>query len=263
LKILIDDLKHLGAEALLQSNLGSDVGHLQTEDNFAERRRNRQFKQVDSLPKLDADSAKSWGHIEASQSEELEPTDIDILAWYQSYSDYGPNAWGIYFDTAKMNSYALKIHAFAKRIRPNIKPQLVQQVVWDEVMRHEIEHCVQELTGALLATLPLHKKKTALEIYHRDPRAFEALATHFQHTHAKYRPKGSAVSDFEFIKHITAWAPKPDGYKDWNRIDVAQAENAVYANGLSFDVTKIADHIRRQLQKPFSSNFLRIPIWLA
>lgn len=258
---VIRTLQEVGVEVALNEGLVNASTFDPKPDSFADRRSQLDFRRVTELPKLNSDSLHEWKDSKALNIEDLEPQDIDILAWYQPYSDYGQSSWGIYFDEKKMNSYAQRIYSVAKGIRPLVSPKLVQQIVWDEVMRHEIEHAVQEVTAATLSAFVYKISDTALGVYGKNPLVFEALATHFKHTDARYRNRRGTPGDFEFIRATTAAAPKLAGYRDWNKIDITSAENGAYGLPFSYQVVELADYIRKCLKEPFSSKFLEIPVY--
>lgn len=260
LRILSEqDPIQLLANGLRQSYL--DSPERKQQDPFEKRRAQRKFEPIIELPELTSEEIESWKQIEANPFEHVESIEIDLLAWYQPYSDYGPSAWGIYFDEQKMNSYARSIFAAIKRVRSRISPQTVHRLVWDEVMRHEREHCVQELTAAALSTFFTPIDKSSLEIYSQKADDFEALATHFQHTDTAYRSQRGAPGEFNFAKTLTAATTKPAGYKEWNRIDVPRTDASIYEGNKFADVHKIANQFRRQIKKPVSNPYLVIPVY--
>jgi len=263
MKRIISGLQDVDPISVIETGLKQAHKDMENPDAFAERRGNSDFRRVTALPKLDGDSLHEWKNTGPMSIEDLEPQDIDILAWYQPYSDYGPGSWGIYFDEKKMNSYALRIYAVVKSIRPLTSPQLVQQSVWDEVMRHEIEHAVQELTAAALNVSASTMPETSLSVYRKNPQAFEAIATHYMHTDARYRGRRGAPGECEFIRHISASARKPPGYDQWNKIHITSAENGAYGLPPATQVLDVADYIRKCLKEPFSSKFLEIPVYLG
>jgi len=263
MKRIISGLQDVAPISVIETGLKQAHKDMENPDAFAERRGNSDFRRVTALPKLDGDSLHEWKSTGSMSIEDLEPQDIDILAWYQPYSDYGPSSWGIYFDEQKMNSYARKIYAVVKGIRPRVSAQLVQQTVWDEVMRHEIEHAVQEFTAATLGVSVSTKPESSLSVYRKNPETFEALATHYKHTDTRYRSHRGAPGEFEFIRHISAIARKPPGYNQWNKIDITSAENAAYRLPATTQVLDVADYFRKCLKEPFSSKFLEIPVYLV
>ena len=263
MKKIIKNLQDFGAIGLLEAGLAQTWVDGENQDPFAERRRGIAFHRVTNLPTINQDEIHEWENTRPFVLEEFEPTDIDLLAWYQPHSAYGPSSWGIYFDEAKMNSYARSIYALTKRVRPLVHPHLVQRVVWDEVMRHEIEHAVQELTAATLNSFLFPTSGSALDVYRRQARTFEALATHYMHTDTRYRSRRGAPGDFEFVRHVSASAPKPPGYRDWNKIDITSSENNAFGLPLQVQVSQIAGYMRKCLKEPFSAKFLEIPVYIA
>lgn len=260
---IIRNLQAVGALAVIESGLVNDQTIEQASDAFSDRRSKSEFRRVLELPKLDSDSLHEWKNTTPMTLEDMEVQDIDALAWYQPYSDYGQASWGIYFDSKKMNAHARQTYAVVKGVRSLVSPKLVHQVVWDEVMRHEIEHAVQEVTAATLSAFVQNIPSSALGVYGKNPLTFEALATHFKHTDTRYRSKRGAPGEFEFIRTTTAMAPKLPGYRDWNRIDIKAAEDGAYGLPMRVPVSEIADYVRKSLKQPFSAKFLEIPVYVG
>lgn len=255
------DAIELLATGLEQRHLDSANGN--PLDPFFQHRANRQFARITALPELTSEASSEWRQIEPLHPEVVKPVAIDLLAWYQPYSDYGPQAWGIYFDEKKMNQYAMSIYAAVKSVRSEVAPRTVQGMVWDEVFRHEREHCVQELTASALSALYSPIAKSNLELYYTDIDAFEALATHFQHTDTHYRSSRGVPGELNFAKAVSAIVSKPKGYDQWNRIDVPRTDSALYERNIFPDVHKIANQFRRNLKKPIDNPYLDIPVFVG
>lgn len=221
------------------------------------------FNRVFELPEFPQDNFLEWGQTPPIDAKEIPETNIDLLAWYQPYSNYGPAKWGIYFDSEKMTQYALKVYAAAKLTRPQIKAATVFRAVWDEVMRHEREHAVQEITLAVLVTIGIHPGMDSHSVYTAASESFEALATHYEHTDAVYRKPSSDVIDRNFVKHITASIEKPAGYRNWNRIDLDFAAEKAYGFAYAPDLTlDVAIRVRKLVRKVEANKFVDIPIYI-
>jgi hypothetical protein len=232
-----------------------------TEDS---RKKTEGFNQVFELPEFSDDSLREWERTPPLDARELPPFDVDKLAWYQPYSNYGPRAWGIYFDTVKMNHHALLVYAAAKSVRPELKPSTVVRAFWDEVMRHEREHAVQELTLAVLVQMGAHPPMDSNSVYSASAETFEALAAHYQHTDAVYRKPTSDAIDRNFVRHVTASIRKPAGYIDWDQINLDSAAESAF--GLSFApdmAVDIAIRLRKQVRKVVDNRLVDIPIYVG
>jgi hypothetical protein len=204
-----------------------------------------------------------WEDAPPLDIREISETDIDILAWYQPYSNYGALAWGIYFDTTKMNQHALLVYRVAKSVRPGIKPSTVARAVWDEVMRHEREHVVQELTLAVLVQMGMHPPMDSNSVYFASSKTFEALATHYQQTDAVYRKPTSNVIDRNFVRHITSKIKKPSGYCDWDQINLDTAtEDAYRLDFMPESALGLAVKLRKLVRKVVANNYIEIPVFM-
>lgn len=192
-------------------------------------------------------------------------THVDVLAWYAPFAVYGPTRWGIYFDTSKMDDFVSGILGRVWRVRSDIKSKDVEQVVWDQVLRHEIEHCVQELVVALGVMDGVSLlSKTPFEYLKSQMIKTEALASHFETIDPVYRP-GLKQSDRRLIESVLANRSRPGEYDLWNKIDITvqirSLENVM--NGpLHFSSTKL-DAVQRTVRNPRKAPFLDIPIYLV
>lgn len=218
---------------------------------------------VNELPDLPRDLAREWEDSRPIEVRDLPETNIDLLAWYQPFSNFGQAEWGIFFDTSKMNQYALMIYSAVKAVRPGVRAETVHRAVWDEVMRHEREHAVQELTLAALVELGVHTALDFNTVYSSSSHVFEALASHAQHTDSVYRSPGSQTIDRNFVRHITSTAPKPAGYRDWDRIDQDVAIERAYALSFIPDLAvTLAVRLRKQVRKVKGNSYIQIPVYL-
>ena len=221
------------------------------------------YNRVFELPDFQDDLFLEWEEFAPLDIREVPETDVDVLAWYQPYSNFGEVAWGIYFDTAKMNQHALLVYRVAKAVRPDIRPSTVVRAVWDEVMRHEREHAVQELTLAVLVQMGLHPAMDSNSVYFAASDTFEALAAHYQQTDAVYRKPTSNTIDRNYVRHITSSIKKPLGYEDWDRINLDEAAKQAYGRAFFPDsALEVARRTRKLLRKVLGNTYLELPIYM-
>lgn len=221
------------------------------------------FNRVYELPDFSADDFLEWRGTPAINIREIREVNVDLLAWYQPFSNFGDEEWGIYFDIAKINEHALKIYQVAKSVRPQINPSTVVRIVWDEVMRHEREHVVQELILAVLVQLGIHPPMDLNAVYSASNGAFEALATHYEHVDAVYRQQNRDVIDSNFVRHITSRIQKPSGYSDWDDSDLDVAIKKAFGSLIESDITLIvALRLRKVVRWVIGNSFVKVPIYL-
>lgn len=219
---------------------------------------------VSDLPVSDEEKLRAIEDLSQDSDWKID-TKIDLLAWYCPFAVYGPTKWGIYFDTSKMDGFVAGILGRVWLVRPDIKSKQVEQVVWDQVRRHEIEHCVQELVVALgvLDSITLHSK-SPFEYLKSQMIKTEALASHFETVDTNYRP-GANQSDRRFIESVLSSRTRPGEYDLWNKIDIkgeiGSLENVM--NGPLRSGTTTLNDLQRKVRNPRKAPFLDIPIYLV
>lgn len=73
---------------------------------------------------------------------------VHAIAWYVPYRLHGRRRWGIYFDVASMDLFARDLYEDANRLDSSVTFGMTLEHAYSRVMRHEVEHLVQELLMA-------------------------------------------------------------------------------------------------------------------
>lgn len=195
-----------------------------------------------------------------------ETTSVDLLAWYSPFAVYGPKGWGIYFDKTNMDEFVAEMVARVWIARPDIWSGQVEQVVWDQVRRHEIEHCVQEIAVALaIYDGGSTHGQPPFEFLRSQGLRIEILASHFESVDPVYRRGFGKVNDRRFIESVVASRVRPGEYNLWNKADVNKEVSEIEAivNGPLSYPTIALRHIQAKIKNPAKAPFLDIPIYLV
>ncbi|MEY4492465.1 MAG: hypothetical protein RL085_876 [Actinomycetota bacterium] len=183
---------------------------------------------------------------------------VHELAWY--VPRYRRMQWGIYFSLPRMMEYVAFVHRAVERIRP-VAISEVANVVWAQVLRHEIEHCVHELVIAKAATgaNPPHNLQNA--IMNASRAETEALATHQEIT--DFISPISSRANSGLITHVVALLSKPGPYDLWDKIDV-NYEERMYAHNFGFypSIDNPCEDFRKLIDGRASSAYITIPIYI-
>lgn len=185
-----------------------------------------------------------------------------VLAWYQPYHSYGPKQWGIYFRVEAMQGYCENLYKAARVFRSSIPRADVYNTVWRQVLRHEFEHCIQELViaesiceGALNST-DLYRIPRIREIT-------EALATHYELTDFVTDTKIAVRSSAGWTTFIASRASMPQGYEDWDKLDLDN-EDRIYAESHQHPRPESAAlDLRNKSNGKHKSKFISVPIYLV
>jgi hypothetical protein len=183
---------------------------------------------------------------------------IHWLAWYLPRRR-GPQ-WGIYFDLSRMMDYVDRIHRDIQRIRPVPKHEVANEV-WAQVLRHEIEHCVQELVIAKAATGPNPPYDLQNSIRNAATPMKEALAT-FQELTDFVSPISNR-SNSRLITYIASKLGRPAFYELWDKVDI-DYEERMYAHHFGFHPSNdnpCAD-FRNLIDGRAVSPYISIPIYV-
>lgn len=195
-----------------------------------------------------------------------ETTSVEVLAWYSPFAVYGPKLWGIYFDKTKMDEFVAEMVARVWIARPDIWSGQIEQVVWDQVRRHEIEHCVQEISVALaIYDGLLRHGQSPFEFLKFQGVRTEILASHFESVDPVYRRGFGQVNDRRFIESVVSSRVRPGEYNLWDKADVVEEASRIEAivNDPLVRPTIALRHIQAKIKNPAKAPFLDIPIYLV
>jgi len=206
----------------------------------------------DGHPQVEPDSARA------------SKVSADLLAWYVPYAVAGEDLWGIYFDVDKMERFAELVYALSYRVRPDITRDQVHTFAWDSVARHEVEHAVQELTVAKLVLSYPGIRARLSPTFLRDGGLIETLAAHYEYTDTNYRAaaKGSNKAS-NFLVHVVAGLQQLPEYREWNWMNIIDAEDQFEAHFSGSRNTKFMPELRKKTKGTFDSAFLTVPTYLV
>jgi hypothetical protein len=211
---------------------------------------------------LDSDQSARSESGKRPEPKQLSKPVPHILAWYQPYHSYGPKRWGIYFRVEAMQNYCEDIYKSAKVFRSGITRSDVYNTVWRQVLRHEFEHCIQEL---VIAESICEGSLTASNLY-RIPRSrliTEALATHFELTDFVTDEKIVGRSSSAWTTFTASRASMPQGYGDWDKLDIDN-EDHHYAGRYQHPRPETASlDLRIRSNGKHKSKFISVPIYLV
>ncbi len=183
---------------------------------------------------------------------------VHTLAWY--VPRHRGIQWGIYFSLPRMMEYVDFVHQAVERIRP-VPISEVANVVWAQVLRHEIEHCVHELVIAkgVTGANPPHNLQNA--ILNASRAETEALATHQEITDFISPIPSRSISGL--ITHVVALLSKPGSYDLWDKIDI-NYEERMYAHNFGFypSIDNPCEDFRKLIDGRASSPYITIPIYI-
>lgn len=227
--------------------------------------RAEQARPVSELPLSDRNKLRELEDIGHNLWGELS-VEIDTIAWYRQFAVSGPNYWGIYFDTKKMDLFVARTIGSVWQGNSEILSKQIEMVVWDQVFRHEIEHCAQELSVAVGVLDGLSIGLDSPIDYLRSQKIrTEALASYFETVDPAYRTKSGNQSHRRFIETVLSSRPRPGEYDLWNKIDmrfeIRDLERAM--NGpLRFSSVSLKQ-VQSRIRNQDRNHFLKIPIWLV
>lgn len=185
-----------------------------------------------------------------------------VLAWYQPYHSYGPKQWGIYFRVEAMQGYCEDLYKSAKVFRSGIKRTDVYNTVWRQVLRHEFEHCIQELVVAESICEGTLKASDLYQIP-RIREITEALATHYELTDFVTDTRIAGRSTSGWTTFIASRASMPQGYEDWDKLDLDN-EDRLYAESHQHPRPESAAlDLRIRSNGKHKSKFITVPIYLV
>lgn len=149
-------------------------------------------------------------------SEIIRTRGIHAIAWYLPYRFYGEHNWGIYFDSIAMTRLSIEIATIARTLEPNITNTQARKVLYAEVMRHEIEHAIQELILAKsleAGTIDVARVKSASFSQKRSYR--ETTASHFEHMDMLQSVGTVNKRHVNIIRHVIESQGEPPVYCEW------------------------------------------------
>lgn len=195
--------------------------------------------------------------IDPSIEKALEESGIDqVLAYYLPISIYGSANWGIRYLRGPMQSYINKHFREIKKKYPDADYKAVSRMIFESVRRHELEHCVQEMTYLASRPYALTPKDYSL-IISQASLDLEPLAANFEVTDT-----ASTVGSRRLKNIVTIYLSeisRAHPYSNWNSIDVDQSELAYEREVQSHAGQSSMKSVRRQVLKNKGTGLIPIP----
>ena len=190
---------------------------------------------------------------------------IDTLACYKPYRLYGEEQWGIYLDIFAMNRFSVEIATKARILDRSVKNSEARTVTYSEVLRHELEHAIQELILAKAVA------RGFFDLSNIDDKKFnktgsyrETLASHFEHLDAIPRVKGLEIRKVNLIRTVLSSAPAPRVYGEWKSRDVQQLDERYERElGIWSGGEPSSSIERRLVNGSFKSDYLTVPVYAS
>ena len=188
---------------------------------------------------------------------------IDTIAWYLPYRFYGDKAWGIYFDSFAMTRLSIEIATLARRIDPAITNTQSRKLLYAEVMRHEIEHAIQELLLAKSlneGTIDVPRAKAADFSQKRSYR--ETIASHFEHLDNLHGIRGISQREINILRHVIETLGEPPVYADWRYKSIADLDMRYERElGVVSPNQELSNEVRELVGGKRNSKYLDIPAY--
>jgi hypothetical protein len=187
----------------------------------------------------------------------FEDSGIDqLLAYYLPISIHGSSNWGIRYLRSPMQSYINKHFREVAKREPNADYKAVSMMIFESVRRHELEHCVQEMT--YLASRPYAlSPKGYSSIISQASLGLEPLAANFEVTDTPSTLGSRRLKNIVTIYLSEISRPHP--YSQWNTIDVNQTELAYELKVQSLGGLTSMKSVRRKLLKAKGTGLILIP----
>ena len=209
-----------------------------------------------TLDSIDVESTHVSGIIETAG--------IDAIAWYLPFRVYGETNWGIYFDSFAMSRFAMEVATKCRKLNSAITNSVVQQVLYASVLRHELEHAIQELalaTQIKAGTISTGQIRSAS--FSRPGSYRETIASHLEHFDPLVGVSGMSVRDINIVRHVLREFPSQGPYGQWRNETLDSLDYRYeFDLGRTHDLGELSSELRREIGGRSSSKFIEIPVYL-
>jgi len=196
-------------------------------------------------------------------SREIQERGIHAIAWYLPYRFYGEKAWGIYFDSFAMTRLSIEIATLARGIDPSITNTEARKVLYAEVMRHEIEHAIQEiLLAKSLQAGAIDVGRAKVADFSKKGSYRETIASHFEHLESLQGVRGVDKRSQNIIRHVSESLGEPSVYRDWRNVSIAELDNRYERElGVSSPNQDLSKEVRGLVGGRIQSKYIDIPAY--
>jgi len=194
--------------------------------------------------------------IDPSIEKAIEETGIDqLLAYYLPISIHGSANWGIRYLRKPMQSYINKHFQDIQKLCPEAEYKSISRMVFESVRRHELEHCVQEMTYLASVPYALAPPDYSSIIAHASL-DIEPLAANFEVTDTSFTVGSRRMKNIVAIYLSKIYRPHP--YSNWNAINVGQSELAFENQVQSYGGSSTMKSVRKQVLKNKGTGLISI-----
>jgi len=187
----------------------------------------------------------------------------ESIAWYVPYRSHNIQEWGIYLDILAMNEITLYLADKSRQLKSNILNSSVFAIFYAEVIRHEVEHAIQDIVMAQA----INEDKATLEIvsdpnFRHNLKYLETIASHFEHTDPLRLNQKVSVEETNIIRFTTQSLLVPPEYGDWKNRDILELD-LKYHQALGNDLkdSLSSEKVRKLTRSQSRSDFIAIPVY--
>ena len=194
---------------------------------------------------------------------EIQERGIHAIAWYLPYRFYGEKAWGIYFDSFAMNRLSIEIATIARQIDPSITNTQARKVLYAEVMRHEIEHAIQEiLLAKSLQAGTIDVSRAMAADFSKKGSYRETIASHFEHLEALQGVRGVDVRRQNILRHVIETTGEPPVYSAWRHESISYLDGRYETElGVTLPTQELSNEVRSLIGGKIRSKYIDIPAY--
>jgi hypothetical protein len=180
---------------------------------------------------------------------------------------YGESKWGICFDTFALNRLSFEVATSARQIDSSITNTEARRVIYAAVLRHELEHAIQELVIAeavvagVIGVTELWNQEFSNTGSYR-----ETIASHFEHLDVLKNVTKVPPRKQNVIRRVLQRLPAPMVYRDWEFVAVDQLDEKFEKQlRLQTNTESVSSQVRTRVNGNYRSRYLEVPLysWLG
>jgi len=196
-------------------------------------------------------------------SREIQERGIHAIAWYLPYRFYGAKAWGIYFDSYAMTRLSIETGTIARQIDPTITNTQARKVLYAEVMRHELEHAIQEvLLAKSLKAGTIDVPKAVVAKFSKKGSYRETIAAHFEHLDPLQSVRGIDLRRQNVLRYVIERIGQPPVYCEWKHKSIADLDGYYETElGVTSPRQELSNEVRSLVGGKPRSKYIDIPVY--
>jgi hypothetical protein len=162
-----------------------------------------------------------------------------------------------------MTRLSIEVATIARTVNPHVTNSEAQTIVYAAVMRHEIEHAIQEF---LLAKAV---QNSAFDLVDLPGAAFnvsgtyrETIASHFEHLDSLRGLSKIQPSKINLIRHVFQDIPVPAVYNAWRSTSIDNLDSTYESDlGILHNLGDLSRDERILVQGRYRSPYVEIPVY--